>query len=301
MKKRKDPKKALKKGGLAFFRYLILIGLSFLILYPLLITVLISFMQSSDIFDLAVRFIPKNPTLRNYSLAIVFLDYWRCLGSSLLLNVLLCLLEIASCLVIAYGFARFNFPGRRLLFGCVILTLLVPYSVYFAPLYLSFQSYGPFHWNLLSTPLPMFLLSLTGVGLKDGLIIYIMRQFFLGYPKELEEAASVDGAGTFQIFARIMLPGALSVSATCFLFTFVWKWTDPTYSEVFFPNTEFLWTKLATIHSRFEGLVDARNDYYLRAILKNASVVLFILPLVVLFFFAKRFLVESIETTGLVG
>ena len=285
-------------GG--FFRYLILVGLSFIIIYPLIITLLISFMQSSDIYDTAVRFIPKSPTLQNYVDASIFLDYSKTIGISLALNISLCLIEMISCLLVAYGFARFKFPFRNLLFGCVILTLLVPYSIYFAPLYFQFQSYGPFDWNLLTTPLPMFLLSATAVGLKDGLIIYIMRQSFKGYPKELEEAAAVDGAGTFKVFVKIMLPGAVAVFFTCFMFAFVWKWTDPTYSEIFFPNTEFIWTKLSTIDMQFE-LTDLKNDYYYRAILKNTSVVMYILPLLLLFMFTKRFLVESIETTGLVG
>lgn len=293
-------KKTVKLIG-SSFRYFILIGLSFLIIYPLIITLLISLMQSSDIYDMAIRFIPKSPSLDNFKVAAIFLDYGKTLGESLLLNVTLCVIEIVACLFIAYGFARFKFPFHNLLFGCVIATLLIPYSIYFAPLYFQLQDYGPFGWNLLSTPLPMFLLSATGVGLKDGLIIYIMRQSFKGYPKELEEAAAVDGAGTLRVFVNIMLPGAMAVAFTCFMFIFVWKWTDPTYSEVFFPDTEFIWTKLATIDHKFEVTAALRNDRYYRAILKNASVVLFITPLVVLFMFTKRFLVESIETTGLVG
>lgn len=294
-------KKNSTKFLLSALRYLILIGLSFLIIYPLAVTVLISFMQSSDIYDSAVRFIPKSPTFQNYIDASIFLDYWKSTGMSVLLNTVLCLVEMAACLIIAYGFARFEFPFKKLLFGCVILTLLVPYSIYFTPLYFQLQNYGPFGWNLLSTPLPMFLLSATGVGLKDGLVIYIMCQSFKGYPKELEEAASVDGAGTVKVFTRIMLPGAAAVFFTCFMFVFVWKWTDPTYSELFFPNTEFIWSKLATIEQQFELAEEMRSDYYLRAILKNASIVMFIAPLMVLFMFTKRFLVESIETTGIVG
>lgn len=293
-------RKALNLVGNSF-RYLILVGLSFLIIYPLVITALISFMQSSDIYDTAVRFIPKSPTFGNYKDMFLFLDYWKITGKSIFVNVLLCLLEMVSCLLVAYGFARFKFPFHNLLFGCVILTLLVPYSIYFAPLYFQLQNYGPFGWNLLSTPFPMFLLSATCVGLKDGLIIYIMTQSFKGYPKELEEAAAVDGAGTFKVFTRIMLPGAAAVFFTCFMFAFVWKWTDPTYSEIFFPNTEFIWTKLSTIDRQFELASELRNDYYYRAILKNAAVVAYMIPLMLLFMFTKRFLVESIETTGLVG
>ncbi len=293
-------KNTLLRGVVGFFRYLILIGLSFLILYPLFTTFVASFMKSADVYDLTVRFIPKSPTFENFEVVSIFLDYWKSLGQSVALNFGLCVIEIFSCLFVAYGFARFRFPFSKLLFGCVLLTLLIPYSTYFAPLYFQFQNYGPFHWNLISTPIPLILLSLTGVGLKDGLIIYIMTQSFKGYPRELEEAAAVDGAGPFRVFTNIMLPGAVSVSFTCFMFIFVWKWTDPTFPEIFIPDTEFLWTKLATINSRFE-VSGYRDDYFYRAILKNAGVILYAIPLVILFIICKRFLVESIETTGLVG
>ncbi len=283
------------------FRYLILIGLSFLILYPLLVTLLISVMNSTDFYDSSVRFITKDLTLDNYKNVLTLIDYFKSLGSTLLLNIPLCILEIFSCLLVAYGFARFDFKGRNILFGCVIATLLIPTQAYFAPLYISLQSWGPFKWDLLSTPLPMFLLSITAIGLKDGLIIYVMRQHFKGYPKALEEAALIDGADTFKVFTRIMLPGAITIIMTSFLLIFVWKWTDPTYYEIFFPETEFLSIKMSSLDGLFEVTESIRGDYYYRGILRNTAMVLYMLPLLIAFMFTKRYIVESIETTGLVG
>lgn len=282
------------------FRYLILGGLSFLILYPLIITILISVMRSSDAYDASVRFFSTDPTLENYKNSIIFLDYGATSLKSLLFNILLSGVEVICCLFVAYGFARFDFPFKNLFFGFSMITLLVPYHIYFTPLYISFRNYGPLGWNLLKTPLPMFLLSATGIALKDGLIIYIMRQSFKAYPKEIEEAATVDGAGVMKVFTRIMLPGSLAVSMTCFMFSFVWKWTDPTFTDVFFPNTEFMWTMMANIEAKF-NLLPEYGDVYYRALLKNSSAVLFMIPLLILFLICKRFLVESIETTGLVG
>lgn len=293
-------KKAVKSLSVGTFRYVILGGLSFLILYPLIITLLISFMNTSDIYDTAVRFISQKPSFENYRNAILFLDYWKTAVKSVAVDALLSGIEVLVCLSVAYGFARFNFPFRNLLFICVMATLLIPYHIYFAPLYISFRSYGPFNWNLLSTSLPMYLFSFTAVNIRDSLLIYILRQSFKSYPKALEEAASVDGANSFKVFTRIMLPGAVAPAMTCFMFSFVWKWTDPTYSDVFFSNKEFLWTMMANIESKFE-MLSQRADLYYRAVLKNASVILFIIPLVILFMICKRFLVESIETTGLVG
>ena len=241
--------KQLKNVPSALFRYFILIGLSFLILYPIFVTVMISLMQTSDFTNSAVRYLSLSPTLENYKTAAIFLQYGQTLLRSLALNIPLCLLEIVSCMLVAYGFARFKFKGNGILFGCVIMTLLIPSSIYFTPFYLSLQDYGPFHWNLLGTPLPLFLMSVCALGVKNGLVIYILRQHFKAYPKELEEAAEIDGAGSFRVFVSIMLPGAMSIAATCFLFIFVFRWTDPTYTNIFLPDTEFIWTRLSNIQN----------------------------------------------------
>lgn len=294
--------KQLKNVPSALFRYFILIGLSFLILYPIFVTVMISLMQTSDFTNSAVRYLSLSPTLENYKTAAIFLQYWQTLLRSLALNIPLCLLEIVSCMLVAYGFARFKFKGNGILFGCVIMTLLIPSSIYFTPFYLSLQDYGPFHWNLLGTPLPLFLMSVCALGVKNGLVIYILRQHFKAYPKELEEAAEIDGAGSFRVFVSIMLPGAMSIAATCFLFIFVFRWTDPTYTNIFLPDTEFIWTRLSNIQTDMSLLPGVeQSDFYFRSILKNTSIVLYAIPLVVLFIFTKRSLVESVETSGLVG
>lgn len=292
----------LKNVPSALFRYFILIGLSFLILYPIFVTVMISLMQTSDFTNSAVRYLSLSPTLENYKTAAIFLQYWQTLLRSLALNIPLCLLEIVSCMLVAYGFARFKFKGNGILFGCVIMTLLIPSSIYFTPFYLSLQDYGPFHWNLLGTPLPLFLMSVCALGVKNGLVIYILRQHFKAYPKELEEAAEIDGAGSFRVFVSIMLPGAMSIAATCFLFIFVFRWTDPTHTNIFLPDTEFIWTRLSNIQTDMSLLPGVeQSDFYFRSILKNTSIVLYAIPLVVLFIFTKRSLVESVETSGLVG
>ena len=294
--------KSARSVGATVLRYFILTGLAFLILYPLFVTFMISLMNTSDFSNSAVRYIPISPDFENYETAAIFLQYGSCMVQSVGLCFALCLLEMASCMFVAYGFARFRFKGRNILFACVLLTLSVPSSIYFTPLYLALQDYGPFHWNLIGTPLPLFFMSLCGLGVKNGLVIYILRQHFKGYPKELEEAAMIDGAGPYKVFLRIMLPGAVTIAVTCFLLIFVFRWTDPTFTQVFLPDKEYMWTKLSMIDSNMSILpgVDG-DDRYFRSILKNTSIVLYMLPLIVLFMLCKRSLIESVETTGLVG
>lgn len=293
-------KKLTKLFSVRIFQYLILIGLSFIIIYPMFVSLLISFMNKEDFYNTAVRFISQNPTFNNYKYSLGFLEYWKILAKSIGIDAILCFLEIAACLSIAYGFARFNFPFKKFFFGCVIATLLIPNSIYFTPLYLQLSDFGPFHWNLLGSPVVLFALSVTAVGFKNGLLIYIMRQHFKGYPIALEEAAAVDGASSFKVFMKIMLPGSVSVSVTAFMLDFVWKWTDPTFTDIFMSNDKFLWSIMSKIGPTLETL-PSHNDLYYTAILQNACLILYIIPVLILFLFCKKFLVESIETTGLVG
>lgn len=284
-------------------RYILLIGLSFVVIYPLVITAFISLMTSDDLYNSTVRFIAANPRLANFSDAAFFLDYGNMLIKSFGWVLLLCVIETFVCMLVAYGFARFNFPFKRVLFGCVLVTLLIPTYIYLVPLYMSFQSYGPFHWRFLQTPVPLLMFAFTGTGLKNGLFIYIFRQFFKGYPKELEEAAFIDGARSFRVFRSIMLPGAMSIGVTCALLDFVWKWTDTSYTDIFMSGDRFIWMNMASLGTVMDasGNTSISMDYYYRAIIQNAALILYLIPLLVLFMFARQFLVDSIETTGMVG
>lgn len=284
-------------------RYVILIGLSFVVLYPLLITGFISVMSPDDLYNSLVRFIAANPQLSNYADAAYFLDYGAMLPKSFVWVFLLCVIEAFVCMLVAYGFARFAFPFKRLLFGCVLLSLLIPTQIYLVPLYMSFQNYGPFQWNLLQTPAPLLLFAVTGTGLKNGLFIYIFRQFFKSYPRELEEAAAIDGAKSFRVFRSIMMPGAMSIGITCALLDFVWKWTDTSYTDIFMSGERFIWMNMASLGSVMDasGNTSISMDFYYRAIVSNAALILYLAPLFILFLLARRFLVDSIETTGMVG
>ena len=158
--------------------------------------------------------------------------------------------------------------------------------------------------SLLGTAFVPALLSSTGVGLKSGLFIYMFRQLFQGFPKELEESGEIDGAGSLRIFFSIILPNATSMIVTCLLFSFVWQWTDTFYPSVFMPGNDLMATQLLGLAQRIStsiaGSVGGTDQYYV-AIMSNVSVVLLIVPIAILYMFAQRFFVESIERSGIVG
>ena len=143
------------------------------------------------------------------------------------------------------------------------------------------------------------LTSITGLGLKNGLFIYIMRQFFKGMPKSLEEAALVDGAGQLRTFFRIMLPGAKVSLIIVFLFSFVWQYNDLFLTSMYMRQTQTLLPfKLRNLTLIFDNL-DYSDEYI--SVIINTGMIMFITPVLLLYAFLQRYFIESIERTGIVG
>lgn len=282
--------KKLTKGFIInFVKILILIGICFVVLYPQFEKIAISFMSLSDLYDSSVQYIPSSFTLHNYRFVIERTDYFVTLLKTVVYVTLNSLLQVGSAMLVGYGFARFNFKGKKFLFACVIATLVIPVQSFIVPLYRWFRGVG-----LLDTLLPIFLLSAGSIGLKSGLYIYMFRQYFSGIPKELEESGKIDGAGTFRIFRSIIIPSSLTITVTCFLFSFVWQWTDNYYISVFMPANTFLANRI--------NIISALDiDKYLLSIYTNTGVILLILPIMLVFLAAQRFFVQGIETSGIVG
>lgn len=300
----------LGKWGWRFVRTVLLAGLCFMILYPLIVKFTSSIMYVDDMFDSSVRFIPRNITLEQYRIAWEWMKYPRVFLNSLGLTLTVSVLQLVSCTIVGYGFGRFNFPGRNIAFGLVLLTLVVPPEMVMIPQFLNFRFFNPFGIlpepgvNLLGSYWPFILTSITTMGLKNGLFIYIMTQFFKGMPDSIEEAAYIDGASSFQTFLRIMLPGAKPALVVVFLFSFVWQWNDLFYLNLYIRSGDgFLSLALQSFAARFvsNSPLAANYPWQYTSLLNNAGMMLFMAPLLVLFLFMQRHFVESIERTGLVG
>jgi multiple sugar transport system permease protein len=301
---------ALKAKAVAalvsLLRTLLIIGLCYVILFPLFSKVSPAVMERRDLFDQTVRWIPRHPTLENFRVAFVNMSYGRAFLGSFVLSSSVSLLQLLVCTAVGYGFARFRFPGSGVLFWIAITTLVVPPQMMMLPLYLNFRYFNPLGLlpepgiNLMNTYWPFILLSLTGNGLRNGLFIFIMRQFFRGMPRELEDAAYVDGAGALKTFSAVMLPGAIPALVIVFLFSFVWQWNDYFYSGMLMSNSKILPVMLDKLAMATVGTdVEAHMHYV--SLINNAGSLLFMAPLLALYVFMQRYFVESIERTGLVG
>lgn len=302
----------------SFCRLVLLFGLCFLILQPLLIQLSNSFMSSEDLLDPTVISIPRYPTVGIYRLAVELMDYWGSLVTTLIITFSASLLQIAACALAAYGFARFDFPLKRFWFVCVMLTILIPPQVIMAPLFLNFRFFNLFGLVSLVNGNPVnmlnvggyFMMVATGMGLRSGLYIFMLRQYMRNMPKELEEAAYVDGCGKLRTFMQIILPDAVPMLVSCFLFAFVWQWTDGFYSSMFLQGQGVMSMQMSALGETF-------NDWFISMQIAAAGghgfrppiaemqqiisigLLIGIAPIIIIYIFAQRLFVESIGQSGL--
>lgn len=289
-------------------RALLFVGISYVILFPIMSKLSASFMEELDLYDQTVRWIPRNFTFDHYIQVFRHMKYPEAFLNSVSLSLIISLLTTVSCALVGYGFSRFRFPGRSFFFGLVIFALIVPPQMIMIPLYLNFRYFDffgllPFPGiNLLNSNWSFYLTSATATGLRSGLYIYIMRQMFSGLPQELEDAAYVDGAGPIRTFWTVMLPGAYAGLLVVFLFSFVMTWNDDFLIPLFGGNQVLLTNTLVDVPRSMYGIhyhTEITSQYV--SLLYNTGSILFLAPLLLLYAVMQRYFIESVERTGLVG
>ena len=310
------------KGVVNVFRFILMLGVSYVILFPFIAKIAGSFMTKEDIIDATVSLIPKHFTFEIYKAIIVENHYIAAFFNTLLLSLACALLQTFVACLIGYGIAKFKFKGNKAVMLVVVLTMIIPHaSLEFAMLqhFTQFDLFTVISWNyegpfelifgdpiqLQNTFWPLIILSVFGLGFKNGLYIYLMRQFFKGVPDELEESSYVDGAGTIRTFFQIILPLAVPMMITIFLFAFSWQWTDEFYTELFFPgefgneNPVYLMPDVVATPKSLETDYPGKTLYY--NIIQNTAGMIVIFPLIIMYLFCQRYLVQGIERSGLVG
>ena len=325
-------------------RYVLLIGVAYIVLFPFFSKISASFMAKVDFTDATVRLIPKHFSLEIYKEIWIEQEYMRALGNTLLLSLSTALIQTFICSFVAYGFAKFKFKGNKTLFMLVLLTLIIPHRTLSGAMKTTFSGFDifgifgllnggginifgfeytneafeafkiiPESWtrftsggiDLLNSFWPFILLSLCGLAFKNGLYIFLLRQFFMGVPDELEESAYIDGSGVFRTFFTIILPLSIPMMVTVFLFSFSWCWSDNFYTSglMFFPDsgsapyllTTDIGTKIPTtlVDSNFAAVT-----LYEGAV-RNTGGLMIIIPLVIMYVFCQKSLVQGIERSGL--
>ncbi len=301
------------------FRFLLLLGISYVILFPFFSKISSSFMAPEDFVDVTVRLIPKHPTLETYSAIIKDNGYWTALFNTFVLSFTCGILQTFVCTFVGYGFAKFKFKGNSILFLCVIFTMVVPHSTLQLSLFMKFRYFdilGIMNFlgggvtdainllgdttsiSMINSNLPLYILSITGLAYKNGLYIFLMRQYFRGIPNELEESAYLDGSGVYKTFFNIIIPLSVTMMITVFMFSFCWQWTDKFYTSLFYTTAG---PKLLPSIIKVPRSLDvnfAGQSLYTAAIY-NACGILIMVPLIILYLFGQRYIVQGIERSGL--
>ncbi len=307
-------KKRIGIGVFKTIRAIMLFGLCFLILQPLLNKISISFMEERDLYDATIINIPRNFTVINYELTSSLMNFKSSLISTLWVSFLVALFQVSSTTLVGYGFARYKFPGKNLLFGAVILSIVIPPQTILTALYLNFRYFDLFGLieifggkpiNLLNSIAPYLMISAGAMGLKNGLYIFMLRQYFRGIPKELEEAAYVDGCGKLKTFFAIMLPDAKPMLTSIFLFAYVWQWTDTFYSSLFLRKFGLLSVSIGGLGDGLAQYVSAISNgtqipstAYQQAIISTGTLMV-IVPLLIIYLVAQKGFVESLAQSGI--
>lgn len=299
------------KGFLmGLFRFVIILGVCYVIVGPVLGIIANSFFSNKDAYNPMVYLIPQNPTLERYQMAIKIMDYVPTMLKSLLYAFTLMLMQILTCSMVGYGFARFQFPFKKLLFGCVVVMIVIPTHTIMLPLYMTFRNFDPLgivsalkgsSVNLMGTSYPLAIMTILGCGLRSGLYIYIFNQFFRGLPKEIEEAALVDGAGTWYTYFFIMLRNAMPSVITVAVFSLVWQYNDTFYAKLFhLPQTQSIGTRISSLVANIANQYQIM-DKTIQTLYLDAGIVLMMIPVVLIYILLQKQFIEGVERSGIVG
>ena len=344
--------------AIAIFRLVLMVGISYIVIFPFISKITSSIMAPEDFIDVTVRLVPKHISFDIYEAIVKELGYLDALGNTFVLSFSTAVIQMLICSLIGYGFAKFKFRGRNLVFVLVMITMIIPHQTLQHSMYLEFRNFDILgivrllkgggiqigDWNIMqmgegvanffaglnvlpdgievgidsygepimmqfkqsgmniaNSYLPLILMSATGLAFKNGLYIFMLRQFFRGIPDELEESAYMDGCGTFRTFVQIILPLSIPMMITVFLFAFCWQWTDDFYVSLINTGIETSNQLLVDLVGSVPPSLKlgyAGQTLYETAI-RNTCGLMIIAPLVVLYAFCQNFLVQGIEHSGI--
>lgn len=263
--------------------YACLILLSITILIPFLWMVSSSLKTSQDVFSVPMRWLPDKIVWKNFSDIWTKIPMMLFFKNSFKLSLIITFLQVCTSTLAAYPFAKMKFPGKDFIFLCYIATIAVPWQVYMIPQFIIVRNF-----HLADTHLALILMqAFSAFG------VFLVRQAYLAIPRELSEAARIDGLGEFGIYCRVMLPLVKPAIATLVIFTFVNTWNDYMGPMIYLNSNE-----LKTIQLGLRMFVTQYSaDYNL----VMAAALISLIPVGILFLSLQRFFIEGVATSGLKG
>ena len=279
-------KKYFRRGHVSIWTYVIVIAIGVVMMYPIIWMFFATFKTNAEIFG-SVKLLPEKFSLQSY------IDGWNVNGrityaaffaNSFKLTLITTFLTVAACAIVAYGFARFKFPCKKILFGILITTMMLPDSILLIPKYSLYHS-----MNLLDSYAPFYLQA--GLACYP-FFVFMLIQFIRGLPRELDESAYIDGCSEIGVFVRILAPLMKPALFSAGLFQFMWTYNDYTNVLIYVNSV-----KKYTLSLALRLSLDAESVIQWNKVM--AMSFLSLIPLIILFFAAQKYFVEGIATSGL--
>lgn len=314
-------KEKFRRTIFGFIFFTLVIGLGFSILYPLIKLIPIVFNNLEDLGNPDVIWVPIEVSTVSFQAAmrLVFgngIPIVQTIGYAAVITII----QILVSAIAGYSLGRVDFWGKNMVMFLVILTFVVPPQSLLISQYLSFKHFDIFGiitavngdtLDLINKPYTLYLIALFGFGVKQSMFVFIFRQFFKGLPKELEEAAYIDGCGFYKTYFKIGLPNAIPAIMTVAILAFVWNYGDTYYTGYFHPEGPYISIKLATTFSpaNVNNILYAVRTWYdvpgattfAFDAVKQAAALIFLFPLLVIYFVVQKRIVENFEQSGIVG
>lgn len=303
------------------FRIFFFIGMAYVVLYPVLIMLSRSLRTPNDMLNPQVIWLPQEFTLGNFKVAWEMAGFGEALPVTARVSIISTLFTLVTCSMAGYALGRYKMKFKGVIMALAILTIVVPIQTYLIPIFFKFRFFDyfgvgkvigwitgvPLTTNLCESELSFYILSAFGMGIRSGLFVLLFYQTFRGLPKELEDAARIDGCNEGTVFLRVMLPNAGAPYLVTLILSLVWYWNDTVYSNILMRGTQLLAVRISNlkhiINASFGGLqmYNITPDGVSETVIYFASALLFILPPLVMYLIAQKFFMQSVERSGIVG
>lgn len=277
-------------------RLLILIIVGYIVLYPFFYMLVTAIKDIDAMLDVEHIWIPVTYSLKSFKEIFELLDFGTALKQTFLVQISSAAIETFVCAFVAYGFARFKFKGKPICTFFLILSLLVPIQMYSLSMSVNYRNL-----HLFNTPFVYWLPSLLGVGIRSGMMIFIYQQFFVNLPKELEDAAYIDGAGPVRTYFSIALPSSSVVLVTVSVLSFVWHWNEYYLASLTFLSDSAplaMVLSFLKVYLKQVGIYEGWPEY--ASLVSAACLMYVIIPLILYMIFQRKF-VRSIDRVGITG
>lgn len=310
-------KQRIGKFAFAVFRTFFLIGMAYVLLFPLIVMITRAIRPYTDMYNPSIVWIPSRLTPENFGYALEALGGISGVLKTLRIVLISTILSMFTCSMAGYGLARFRVKLTPILVLLAALTVIVPIQTYVIPLFFEFRFFdffgigsliGVFTGETLSVNLTTneavyYLLSALGVSTRNGIFILLFMLNYKSVPGELEMAARVDGAGEWRTYLQIMLPNALPSFVVTFVMSMVWVWNDSFFPSIVYRQDFFLAKRMLDIRNLSNAALGI-SSYATNLSETNtmfAACIIFVLPLFIMYMFAQKLFIQSAERSGITG